>query len=139
MSEKQIVKFNNSSYIDWGTFGGGTLIGSAVNSNHPVTGYAVTAASTNVQDSATYSSTWSDFMNVTLERTEATGQLRLLVNGSQVTQTTDTSFNQFSRIYVRGNTTSYFDEIVFSSVPEPSSIGFGMLGLLFLFRRKARR
>ncbi|WP_309398733.1 right-handed parallel beta-helix repeat-containing protein [Cerasicoccus maritimus] len=47
--------------------------------------------------------------------------LYLRINGQPIAQTVDSSFNSFSRVYLRGNTTSYFDDIILLRDTPPSA------------------
>ncbi len=108
----RIRKFDNSSYTDWTTFGNGISIPGDWPSSHPITGYAVTSAPSSDQDTATYdTASWADFVSLRLEWTAATGTLTLFENNVQVGQVVDTSFTNFKRIYLSGNTAGFFDDI----------------------------
>lgn len=107
-----VRKFNNPSHVDWSSFGAGTDLSGNVQSGHPVTGYAVTNAPTTAQNDASYdTSSWADFVSVRLDWSAATGTLSLYENGSLVKQVIDTDFSSFSRVYLRGNTDAYFDDV----------------------------
>jgi hypothetical protein len=137
----QIVKFSDFSYSDYNSFSGGTTIGGSANSGQPVTGYTVTGTpGGSAQNSATFdTSSWADFLDLRLEWKATTRELTLYSEGVQVRQTTDTDFSEFSRVYVRGNTTTYFDSIVVTTVPEPGVLAFVIPGLLGVLRGRKRR
>jgi len=108
-----IRKFSLASPISsWST--NGTQIGSSAASGHQIT----------AEPLANFSLSWE----------AATGKLSVSVDGTQLIQVTDTSFTSFSTLYVKGNTSQYLDNIVVSTVPEPSEIallacGLGVLAL----------
>lgn len=137
-----IVKFDNSSYTNWSSFGTGTILASGGSTGHAVTGYDVTQPLTNNQNEATYNTdVWNDFMQVTLSWSSSTGTLVLSVNGTQLATTTDQDFSEFGRIYLRGNSNSYFDAIeVTTAIPEKSTmsllLGAAVMGACALYRRR---
>ncbi|WPJ97264.1 hypothetical protein SH580_06025 [Coraliomargarita algicola] len=108
----RITKFQDDDYDSWNTFRGSQDF-EAVNSGHPVTGYKVTATPDSDQHNANYDMTnWHDMMTATLTWDASSGQLTLFINGERVSSHQDTEFNRFSSIYLRGNTSAYFDKIV---------------------------
>ncbi len=138
----QIREFNNSSYTDYNSFGTGAQIGVSSNSGHAALGYAVTGVDGTTpanQNLATYdTSVWQDFLDLSLAWDSGTGQLTL-TGGTAPVVITDTSFSSFSRIYVRGGTTGYFDELSVTVVPEPTvAVLFGA-GLSFIAVSRRRR
>lgn len=127
-----INKFDNSTYSDWGTFGTGTVLGSGSDSGHPITGYEVLTAPDSNQNNATYdTANWQDMMTISLSWESATGTLTATVNGVEQTSETDTDFSSFDRIYVRGNTRGYFDDLQVTVIPEPSASAW-LSGILCL-------
>ncbi len=138
----RITKFDNSTYTDWSSFGTGTSLTAQALSNHPVTGYEVTSAPDSDQNNATYNTAaWEDFMELTLTWDSGTGTLTAYADGVEVGSATDTDFSSFSRVYLRGNTTSFFDEVVISTVPESGSAAFLLGGValvlsLMVLRRR---
>ncbi|MFA5689465.1 MAG: hypothetical protein WC959_10020 [Kiritimatiellales bacterium] len=114
-----IRRFDNANYKDWPSFGVGTQLGREANSQHPVTGYCVTKLSSADQNTATYeTAAWNDFLTVELHWSATEGTLRLYANGKFITQAADNSFSEFSRIYLRGNSDGYFDDIQVSTGSE---------------------
>ncbi|WP_309397911.1 PEP-CTERM sorting domain-containing protein [Cerasicoccus maritimus] len=139
-----IRKFDNNSATNWSSFGNGTQLASGGNSGNPVTGYEVTNAPDNNQNNATYdTANWQDMLEVTLTWDSSSGALTAFADGVEQTTITDTDFNSFSRIYIRGNTSAYFDSISVTTVPEPSTtaliVGISCIGLLGLVNWKKRR
>lgn len=123
-----IRKFDNSQHTDWSSFGSGTDLSGTFQTGHPVTGYAVTNAPGTAQDDAGYdTSSWSDFVSIRLDWSAETGMLSLYEDGSLVGQVSDTEFSSFRRVYLRGNTDIYFDNIqVATTLPSE--------GMMFLLK-----
>ncbi len=136
-----IRKFSNNTYTNWDTFPQGALLGSTANSLHPVTGYAVTHAPDAIASNATYDSTWAGMADIKLTWDSTTNVLTLYVDGDQRVQATDADFSSFSRIYLRGNTAGYFDEIKVSTIPEPGAMGLitAAGGVVMLRRHRSDR
>ncbi len=126
----KIMKFDNSTYTDWGSFGIGTQLVVGIESGHPVLGYAVTAAPDADQNNASYDTgNWQDMLEVTLTWESATGTLTAYAGGVESISTTDTDFSNFDRIYLRGNTKGYFDNLQVTVVPESSATGWVLGGI----------
>ncbi|MFA5689464.1 MAG: hypothetical protein WC959_10015 [Kiritimatiellales bacterium] len=130
-----IRAFNNPTHNNHSTFGAGNVIGSSVNGSHWLTGYEVTATSGTDQDNATFdTSTWNDFVELTLTWEAETGILTLFEGANQIIQVTDTSYSSFSRVYIRGNNNGFFDDIVVTAaVPEAGTIGLFLISGAGLF------
>tara|TARA_Y100001933_G_scaffold265041_1_gene334560 strand:+ start:51375 stop:54608 length:3234 start_codon:yes stop_codon:yes gene_type:complete len=62
----------------------------------------------------------TQFALVSLQWDADTNQLTMRVDGQIKVQCTDTSFDNFSRIYLKGNGPCYFDDITFKSGYEPA-------------------
>jgi hypothetical protein len=61
------------------------------------------------------------------------------VNGNQLLSVVDaTPFTSFERVYVRGNSSTYFDDIVVEAVPEPATLGLLSVGAMGLLVRRRR-
>lgn len=121
----------DDAWSDWST--SGSIMGSTGSStDHPVTGYEY------ISEGA-YSETFEGLGLVQLTFDSATGTLTAYMDGVQKNQTTDTEFSSFGRVYIRGNTSGYFDDIVVDGVvPEPGSIGLMMIGSVMLLSRKRK-
>lgn len=52
---------------------------------------------------------------------KATGQLQVLVDGVQVTSVVDKDFDEFAAIYIRGNQSQYYADIVVSEIQDGAS------------------
>lgn len=98
----------------------GTQLGSPVNSGHVITN--------------------STMANITLSWQQATGTLTITVDGVTKVTLTDTSFNSFSKIYIKGNGRQYYDDIIVTAadpVPEGASLSvLGMSALALLHRSR---
>jgi autotransporter-associated beta strand protein len=105
-----IKKFNNQA---WSTYGPGATLGSQADPQHPVTGFPVLATPDgNNQNTAVYdTAAWKDFLELTLTRDAASGELSLFANGVRVIQVVDKEFTSFRRVYVQGNNSGYFDDV----------------------------
>lgn len=102
-----IRKFNLSSPISsWGE--NGTAISSTANPGHSIQAVAPMA-------------------NFVFSWNQSTGALSLSVDGTAILSVIDTSFSSFSKIYVKGNQLQYYDNLIVSTVPEPS-VAFLLLG-----------
>jgi len=112
----RVVKFDlGEAWTNWDTTG--EPLGKAGISGHYVTGYPVTALSETAENDftkATYGEAWQGFARIDLEWKKATGTLTVSVDGKEVTQAIDTDFSGFRRIYIRGNSEAYFDDIELS-------------------------
>ncbi len=93
-----IRKFDLGSEVNWGD--AGTSLSSAVDSGH----WALS----------------SPMAEIELKWEAASSKLSVRVDGVLVAQATDSSFSSFRRIYLRGNTTSYFDDVRLQTVFEDS-------------------
>jgi len=114
-----IRKFDLSTAISsWSQ--NGTQIGSSTSSGHQITATPMAL--------------------FTLNYVAATGTLTLFVDNVQKLSVTDTSFSSFSTVYLKGNSSQYYDNILIA-VPEPETapllVGAG-LGAWFLVRRRRR-
>ncbi len=110
--EYQIKKFDNSTHVNWSSFGNGITLGDRIPGTHPVTGYPVIATPSNDVNAATYNTAaWADFVSLRLEWSMIDGVLSLYENDVLVGQRTDTSFSNFQRVYLRGNSWGFIDDV----------------------------
>ena len=100
--------------------------------NHDVTGYDVTNTALGA---VTLDSTFRGFAELTLSR-QPDGTLTLWEDGKQLLTTSDTSYTDFSRVVLGGNTFAFYDSLSVA-VPEPT---LGLLGLasFWILRRRCR-
>lgn len=93
-----IRKFDQENEVGWEDTG--TNLSNAVNSGHGALS--------------------SPMAEIELKWEAASGKLSARVDGVLVAQVTDSSFSSFRRIYLRGNTTSHFDDVRLQTVFEDS-------------------
>lgn len=87
--------------------------------------------------------TASQFGSFQLTWNNATDTIVLSSSGTTVATLTDSTYSSFSRIYLSGNTTGFFDSISLttSAIPEPSSYALiaGGASMLAMLRRRRSR
>lgn len=101
---------------------------------HPSTGVPVSI------DGTTYGATPSSpvMADITVNWVKSTGTFTISEDGAVKQTLSDPNFNTFDRIYLTGNTSTVFDNITLSTVPEPTTL-LGSLGLMSLWGLRRRR
>lgn len=116
----QIIKLAfDHPWNDWGAKM--TAMTGIVESGHPIAGYAVTKVdSSKPKDlrAAQFDPVWQGFADVELSFDGTNRRLTGSVNGKELVTVVDDNFSSFARVYLRGNTSVFFDDLV---VTTPSS------------------
>ncbi|MGE9291965.1 MAG: hypothetical protein ACQKBT_13275 [Puniceicoccales bacterium] len=123
------IKKQTRAVTAWNDNGALTALSSNINSGHNAVG-------SDGAGMALFEASWDS----------ATGTITLSVDGVELASVTDTSFDSFSKIQIKGNTSQAYDNIVITSsaIPEVSSASslMGMVCLVacvaYRFPRKRR-
>lgn len=124
----------------WNDF---TQTGSAMDGNtgstgHPATGYEVLSAPDHNPSNATYGTTFTGLVDFELTWEKDTGALTLYIDGDERLSTIDTDFDSFSRVYLRGNSSVFVDDVLVTTVPEPGTLGLLLVGTALMASRRRR-
>lgn len=130
-----------------GTFSNGTIMGSTVVSLQFPTAHELPAGYVDANP-VPYrdpllpdeEAAFTGFSTLVLTWSATTGQLSLLQYGDEdfvlLATRTDTQFSSFSRVYIGGGSSSYFDNVTFESLPEPSAAAPAAIAATALLARK---
>ena len=115
----QIVKLDfNEPWNNWDTRA--QPLTTPITSGHPIAGYAVTDVDSqkpNNLELASFNRDWQGFADIELTWNYRTHTLAASVNGRQLAEVVDNDFTSFSRIYLRGNTSMFIDELELTVQP----------------------
>lgn len=151
-SGRGVLTLNKLTGWPTGTFANGTQIGSTAVSLQYPTGVELPAGYVDANPIPYRDPLLLDedpgflgFSTLALSWSAATGQLKISQFGDEdfvvMTSFIDTQFTNFSRIYLGGGTSSFFDNVTFEAIPEPSAAGSAMVAAtaaLMARRRECR-